>query len=56
MKTNPLPSNTVVPNPDTPSTALEDNLRTLRLGYLLENARQSAEQGGSQPNRSPKLP
>jgi DNA replication protein DnaC len=44
MKTNPLPSNTLAASPDTPSETLEDNLRSLRLGYLLENARQNAEQ------------
>ncbi len=44
MKTNCLQSNTLPANTNTPSATLEDNLRTLRLGYLLENARQSAEQ------------
>src|SRR5260221_8100449 len=44
MKTNCLQSDTLPPSTNTPSATLEDNLRLLRLGYLLENARQSAEQ------------
>jgi DNA replication protein DnaC len=44
MKTNRLQSDTLAANTNTPSATLEDNLRTLRLGSLLENARQSAEQ------------
>ena len=44
MKTNPLQSDTLAANTNTLTVTLEDNLRTLRLNYLLENARQSAEQ------------
>jgi hypothetical protein len=43
MKTNRLQSDTLALNSNTPSATLEDNLRILRLGYLLENARQSLE-------------
>ena len=44
MKTDSLPSKPLAASSDTPSNTLEDNLRTLRLGYLLENARESAQQ------------
>jgi hypothetical protein len=44
MKTNHPQSDTLAANTNTPSATLEDNLRALRLGYLLENARQSAQQ------------
>ena len=45
MKTTQLQSDTLALNTTAAASAtLEDNLRTLRLGYLLENARQTAEQ------------
>jgi len=44
MKTNRLQSDTLAANINTPSATLDDKLRILRLSYLLENARQSAEQ------------
>lgn len=44
MKTHRLQSDTRAASTDTPSATLEDNLRTLRLGYLLGNARESAQQ------------
>src|ERR1700739_987699 len=49
MKTNRLQSDTLAPNTTIPSATLEDNLSSLRLGYLLENARQSAEQAARNP-------
>src|SRR5258708_15861775 len=44
MKTNCLQSDTLPPTTTTPIATLEDNLRLPRPRYLLENARQSAEQ------------
>lgn len=45
MKTNPSQSEKISPNSPaiTPNSSLQDNLRSLRLNYLLENAVQAAE-------------
>jgi DNA replication protein DnaC len=52
MKTNPSQPDTISANAAavTPNSTLQDNLRSLRLIYLLENAVPAAEQAASNGN------
>jgi hypothetical protein len=52
MKTNPPQPDKIFANGTavTPNSALQDNLRSLRLTYLLENAVPAAEQAAGNGN------